>query len=145
MLNHLPKIGQTYAIIMAVALTLFVSALALSAQSEPQLFVNHIFIDGTINPAVADFVGESIQTSHQGGARALVIQLDTPGGLLSSTRQIVKDILGAPIPVIVYVAPSGSSSSLSRDVHHHVCPCSGDGSGNQHRGRAPSGCGRGRS
>ncbi|MGH7824511.1 MAG: NfeD family protein, partial [Candidatus Binatia bacterium] len=92
-------------------LTLFVCALALAAQGEPQPFVNHIIIDGTINPAVGEFIHESIQRSDEGGARALVIQLDTPGGLLSSTREIVKDILGAPVPVIVYVAPSGAGAA----------------------------------
>lgn len=72
--------------------------------------VNLIVLDATINPAVADFIRESINQSFQDGASALIIQLDTPGGLLSSTRTIVKDILGAPLPVIVYVAPSGASA-----------------------------------
>ena len=72
--------------------------------------VNLIIIDATINPAVADFIRESINRSAQEGAQALIIQLDTPGGLLNSTKSIVKDLLGAPIPVIVYVAPSGSSA-----------------------------------
>ncbi len=72
--------------------------------------VNLIVIDGTINPAVADFIHESIARTRDEGALALVIQLDTPGGLLSSTKTIVKDILGAPVPVIVYVAPSGAGA-----------------------------------
>jgi membrane-bound serine protease (ClpP class) len=69
-----------------------------------------IVIDGTINPAVADFIHESIDHAHAEGAAALVIELDTPGGLLSSTKTIVKDILAAPLPVIVYVAPSGAGA-----------------------------------
>jgi membrane-bound serine protease (ClpP class) len=72
--------------------------------------VNLIVLDTTINPAVADFIRESIMRSAQEGASALVIQLDTPGGLLNSTKTIVKDILGAPVPVIVYVAPSGAGA-----------------------------------
>ena len=72
--------------------------------------VNLIVIDGGINPAVNDYIRESIQRAHQGNARALIIQLDTPGGLLSSTRSIVKEMLGAPLPVIVYVAPSGAGA-----------------------------------
>ncbi len=69
-----------------------------------------IVVDGSINPAVADFVRESIARAATEGAPALLIQLDTPGGLLPSTREIVKAILGAPVPVIVYVAPSGAGA-----------------------------------
>jgi membrane-bound serine protease (ClpP class) len=72
--------------------------------------INLIAIDAMINPAIADFIHESITRSTEEGAQALVIQLDTPGGLLNSTRTIVKDLLGAPLPVIVYVAPSGASA-----------------------------------
>ncbi len=72
--------------------------------------VHHIVIDGGINPAVDDFIRESIQKANDLKAQALIIQLDTPGGLLSSTRSIVKEILGAPVPVIVYVAPSGAGA-----------------------------------
>jgi membrane-bound serine protease (ClpP class) len=72
--------------------------------------VDLIAIDGSINPAVDDFIRESIAGAKSNGARALIIQLDTPGGLLSSTRTIVKEIFAAPVPVIVYVAPSGAGA-----------------------------------
>ena len=70
-----------------------------------------ITIDSSINPATADFVEESIDAAARQNAGALVIKLDTPGGLLSTTRRIVKDVMGAPLPVIVYVAPSGASAA----------------------------------
>ena len=72
--------------------------------------VDLITIDGSINPAVDDFIRESIGRAKAGGARALIIQLDTPGGLLTSTRTIVKDLLGTPVPVVVYVSPSGAGA-----------------------------------
>ena len=72
--------------------------------------VNLIVLDTTINPAVVDFIHESISSSVQDGAAALIIQLDTPGGLLNSTKTIVKDLLSAPLPIIVYVAPSGAGA-----------------------------------
>ena len=72
--------------------------------------VDLIVVDGSINPAVDDFIRESIGRAKSNNARALIIQLDTPGGLLSSTRTIVKEILGAPVPVMVYVAPSGAGA-----------------------------------
>jgi len=70
-----------------------------------------IDVDSSINPAVADFIEESMDAAQRQGSRALVIRLDTPGGLLSTMRRIVKDLLGAPLPVIVYVAPSGASAA----------------------------------
>jgi len=72
--------------------------------------VDLIAIDGSINPAVDDYIRESINRAKLNGARALIIQLDTPGGLLNSTRTIVKEMLGAPVPVLVYIAPSGAGA-----------------------------------
>jgi len=72
--------------------------------------VDVISIDGSINPAVDDFIRESISRAKSNGARALIIQLDTPGGLLNSTRTIVKEMLGAEVPVMVYVSPSGAGA-----------------------------------
>ena len=72
--------------------------------------VDLIVIDGSINPAVDDFIGEAIARAKAGVAQALIIQLDTPGGHLSSTQTIVKKMLGATVPVIVYVAPAGAGA-----------------------------------
>ena len=99
---------------LRIALFLMFMATAFSAMAQPQVapspHVDLIVIDGSINPAVDDFIRESIARAKSKGARALIIQLDTPGGLLSSTRTIVKEIFAAPVPVIVYVAPSGSGA-----------------------------------
>ena len=70
--------------------------------------VTAIRIDGAINPAVADYVAKSIRAAHEAGAAALVIELDTPGGLVSSTKDIVTAILNAELPVVVYVSPRGA-------------------------------------
>jgi membrane-bound serine protease (ClpP class) len=86
-------------------------ALALAQTEAPSgARVDLIFIDGGINSAVDDFIRESIARAHSAGSRALIIQLDTPGGHLTATQTIVKKILGAPLPVIVYVAPSGGGA-----------------------------------
>src|SRR5688572_18564624 len=69
-----------------------------------------IAIDGSINPAVDDYIREGIARAKSNGARALVIQMDTPGGLLSSTRTIVKEMLGAQVPVMIWVGPSGAGA-----------------------------------
>src|SRR5205814_861678 len=70
-----------------------------------------IVVDGTINPAVSDFVHEAIARAAAEEAPALLVELDTPGGVLESMQAIVKDVLGAPVPVIVYVAPSGAKAA----------------------------------
>jgi membrane-bound serine protease (ClpP class) len=85
-------------------------AAARAGEREAGPGLARIVIDGSINPAVADFVHESITRAAAEKAFALVVQLDTPGGLLPSMRVIVKDILAAPLPVIVYVAPSGAGA-----------------------------------
>jgi membrane-bound serine protease (ClpP class) len=73
--------------------------------------VHVITLDASINPATADYITTSIRRAGDDGAAALVIRLDTPGGLLKSTRQIVSAILEAPLPVIVYIAPSGAQGA----------------------------------
>lgn len=82
-----------------------------AALGGPENTVDLIVIDAMINPATADFIHESIFAAERDGARALLIELDTPGGLLESTKSIVKDLLGSPVPVIVYVAPSGGGAA----------------------------------
>lgn len=65
-------------------------------------------IDGAINPVSADFIRDGIKNAHNAKAECLIIHLNTPGGLLKSTRVIVSDILESPVPIIVYVSPGGA-------------------------------------
>jgi membrane-bound serine protease (ClpP class) len=74
----------------------------------PAQKVVSITIDGTINPASASYIERSIQKSAKQNAQCLIINLNTPGGLLKSTRVIVGAILDAPIPIVVYVSPGGA-------------------------------------
>lgn len=67
-----------------------------------------IDLDGTINPASADFIHSAIEKAEKNNAECLIIRLNTPGGLLKSTRVIVSDLLVAQVPVIVYVSPAGA-------------------------------------
>lgn len=73
--------------------------------------VHVITLDATINPATADFVHDAIARANEDKAECLIIRLNTPGGLLKSTRVIVTDLLSSPVTVVVYVAPSGSQSA----------------------------------
>ena len=65
-------------------------------------------IDGSINPASAAFIQDGIRKAEKENAQCLLIHLNTPGGLLKSTRIIVSDILVSRVPVIVYVSPAGA-------------------------------------
>ncbi len=68
-------------------------------------------VSGTIDPALARYVGRGLEEARALQAAAVVIQLDTPGGLDGSMRKIVQGILNSPVPVIVYVAPPGARAA----------------------------------
>jgi membrane-bound serine protease (ClpP class) len=67
-----------------------------------------IKIDGAIGPATATYISRAIDVAAAQNAQCLIIQLDTPGGLLDSTKIIIQKILSSPVPVVVYVAPPGA-------------------------------------
>jgi membrane-bound serine protease (ClpP class) len=67
-------------------------------------------IDGVINPAAAAFIERGIEKAREKNAECLIIQMDTPGGLLKSTRVIVSLFLESKIPIIVYVSPGGAQA-----------------------------------
>src|SRR3989441_9170325 len=73
--------------------------------------VSLIKIDGAIGPATASYISRSIDEAQRQNAQCLVIQLNTPGGLLDSTQTIVQSFLGSPLPVVVYVAPTGATAT----------------------------------
>ncbi len=70
-----------------------------------------IRIDSAIHPVAADFIASSLEEADEMHAAALVIELNTPGGLLDSTREISKAMLGARTPVVVFVGPSGARAA----------------------------------
>jgi membrane-bound serine protease (ClpP class) len=67
--------------------------------------------EGVINPVAAEYINHVLTEAQEGTAAAVVIRLDTPGGLDTSMRLIIKDITSSPVPVIVYVAPSGGRAA----------------------------------
>jgi membrane-bound serine protease (ClpP class) len=70
--------------------------------------VEILTVDGIIVPVIADYVDRGISQAEEDGATACIIELDTPGGLLDSTDKIVKKIMNADIPIVVYVSPKGA-------------------------------------
>ena len=82
---------------------------SLSAENRREVLV--ITVSGAINPVSSEYIGRSVRKASAKGAEALVIELDTPGGLDTSMRSAVKDIISSDVPVIVYVAPSGARAA----------------------------------
>lgn len=91
---------------LVVALVLWLLAVPASAQ-----VVHQLTIDGAIGPVIANYVSDGLEEAAAADAAAVVLRMDTPGGLDSAMRQIVRDILGSPVPVIGYVAPSGARAA----------------------------------
>ncbi|HUA17024.1 MAG TPA: nodulation protein NfeD [Verrucomicrobiae bacterium] len=69
--------------------------------------VLRIVVDDTIQPITAEYISRAIDEAHRVNAEALLIEMNTPGGLVSSTRDIIDKITHSPVPVIVYVTPTG--------------------------------------
>jgi membrane-bound serine protease (ClpP class) len=97
------------AIAAAAALTL--SALIAAAQAVPSPLVVIAEYDGVIHPIAAEFLDDAISRADALDAAALVLILRTPGGLLESTRSMVSSMIASPVPVVVYIAPSGSRAA----------------------------------
>jgi membrane-bound serine protease (ClpP class) len=88
---------------------LFLPAAAQAADRTAEVVV--AVYEGVINPVAAEYVQDAILTAQERQAQALLIRLDTPGGLDTSMRLIIKDITGATVPVIAYVSPSGGRAA----------------------------------
>jgi len=80
----------------------------LTAAAGSAAHINVVSVDGSINPASSDHIQRVIALSEDDGAVAVLLELDTPGGLLAATKDIVQAMLNARVPVIVYVAPRGA-------------------------------------
>lgn len=95
-----------------IVTTLFLTlALLASPSSAEKPQVDIIQIKGPINPIIAQYVNNAIESAEKKSAECLIIEIDTPGGLESSMRQIVQGMLTSSIPVVVYVSPSGARAA----------------------------------
>lgn len=101
----------TYAVltVMVVAVFLIVPFRASTSVSNNE--IHQVFIDGAIDPIVAAYLLSEIESAEDAGSRALIVMMDTPGGLDISMRTIIKKIMASKVPVIVYTAPTGARAA----------------------------------
>lgn len=91
--------------LLASILTLFCTVFA------DVTHINIVQVQDTINPGVEDFLRYALERSQEEGAECIIILLDTPGGLMASMRGIAQAILNSPVPIVVYVYPSGAQAA----------------------------------
>jgi membrane-bound serine protease (ClpP class) len=107
--------------IYSVLLAVTVLGLTLPAQAQPPVVV--ATYEGVINPVTAEYLHDALAEAEKAGAQAMILRLDTPGGLDTSMRSIIKDMTAARMPVVVYVAPSGgraASAGVFLTIAAHV-------------------------
>ena len=95
--------------------TIAVAAMSLRAEEIPRVIGAHnaivLEINGAIGPATSRYVVRELEKSESNGSALVILQMDTPGGLDTSMRDIIRAILAARIPVVSYVAPSGARAA----------------------------------
>jgi membrane-bound serine protease (ClpP class) len=107
-LSHFSN-GTRHGVPGAMALLVCLLALFLPGAARAQAAnVVVLHLDDTIQPISADYLKRGLDRAAELHAQAVLVEMNTPGGLLESMREMVKDILASPVPVIVYVGPSGS-------------------------------------
>src|SRR5689334_8367615 len=90
-----------------LVLSLAIAGIAAGAQETVFLAK----VDGVIGPATAAYLSRSVDAARARNARCLIVELNTPGGLLDATQTIVQTFLSSTVPVVVYVAPMGATAT----------------------------------
>ena len=101
-------------LVLALVVLGFGGAIASQAIGTARAQGDHaalVKIDGVIQPTSARFLARAIDTAAEENAEVLIVLLDTPGGLLDSTRKMVEAMLASPVPVVVYVSPAGAEAT----------------------------------
>ncbi|MCB8985008.1 MAG: nodulation protein NfeD [Ardenticatenaceae bacterium] len=102
----------------ALVVLLFILCLIAVGQAHAQSSGNVLLlqVEGPVTPAMAEYFARGIQSAEDQGATAVVIQLDTPGGAIDTTQEIVQTFRAATVPVIIYVAPRGAQAASAGSI-----------------------------
>ena len=98
-------------LVAAIAVVALIGSLLAVTAGENDSLALTISIDGAIGPATAAYVKDALTTAAERRAEIVILRLNTPGGLATSMREIIADVLASPVPVIGYVAPSGAHAA----------------------------------
>jgi membrane-bound serine protease (ClpP class) len=103
----MPRITRILLILIGLLLAVSLAARAQTGSSR----IDVLTVKGTINPVLTDYIDRGIEQAEETGASAIIIQMDTPGGLDNAMRDIIQSIINARVPVVVYVAPAGARAA----------------------------------
>ena len=106
---HAPHRSRLAAWLLLVIAGLFLAAASPARGQAPSILV--VTVDGVITPVMADHIGDVMDRAEREGHQALLVQLDTPGGLDTAMRDIIQSFLNARMPVIVFVSPQGARAA----------------------------------
>ena len=99
------------ALVAAIGVVALVVSLLPALAGENENLALTVSIDGAIGPAAANYVKDALATAAERRAEIVILRLNTPGGLVTSMREIIADVLASPVPVVGYVAPSGAHAA----------------------------------
>src|SRR5271168_1514698 len=93
----------------ALSIPVALACFAMGLAAQPKVIA--VSIDGVVHPITVEIVNHAIEQAQAEHAELVLIRLDTPGGLLDATRQIIQHISASPVPVVTYVTPSGARAA----------------------------------
>ena len=99
------------ALVAAIGVVALAVSLLPALAGENENLALTVSIDGAIGPAAANYVKDALATAAERRAEIVILRLNTPGGLTTSMREIIADVLASPVPVVGYVAPSGAHAA----------------------------------
>jgi len=103
----MPRVLRILLILIGLLLVVSITVRAQTASSR----IDVLTVKGTINPVLTDYISRGIAQAEETGAHAVIIQMDTPGGLDTAMRDIIQEIINAKVPVVVYVSPAGARAA----------------------------------